>query len=378
MDLLRRDYGDVNQQYTTNLPSESTEYMKIHFSIIISVFVFITIIGAILYMYRRKLKKIKSLTKNLNHSTSISQPTNTDEGIYNSLDYYTNNYASSYSDNKSSIYPSDASSYDDNKSSVYPSDKIIISQLDPVHENEKENENEPELKSSESPVSTISKGNRNYFVYAKSGKVKNDINSMILSEKNNKKSNNFSSSIRRSKKKSKVNFSQILSSIISPSDTIYDDEKADILANTTTSIIPPVSSLPSNKCIQPKEILHGPQMTESHLIRQYSDASDATITTVTSDATDFSDATIIDDNPILEMIKEGDLEMTKEGYLEMTKEGDLEMIKGVDLNNKIIITETKEVVLDMLPVNENDNDSNLKYSYSRESDIVNKYFYMAS
>ncbi|PKY45497.1 hypothetical protein RhiirA4_542652 [Rhizophagus irregularis] len=378
MDLLRRDYGDVNQQYTTNLPSESTEYMKIHFSIIISVFVFITIIGAILYMYRRKLKKIKSLTKNLNHSTSISQPTNTDEGIYNSLDYYTNNYASSYSDNKSSIYPSDASSYDDNKSSVYPSDKIIISQLDPVHENEKENENEPELKSSESPVSTISKGNRNYFVYAKSGKDKNDINSMILSEKNNKKSNNFSSSIRRSKKKSKVNFSQILSSIISPSDTIYDDEKADILANTTTSIIPPVSSLPSNKCIQPKEILHGPQMTESHLIRQYSDASDATITTVTSDATDFSDATIIDDNPILEMIKEGDLEMTKEGYLEMTKEGDLEMIKGVDLNNKIIITETKEVVLDMLPVNENDNDSNLKYSYSRESDIVNKYFYMAS
>jgi hypothetical protein len=329
-------------------------------------------------MYRRKLKKIKSLTKNLNHSTSISQPTNTDEGIYNSLDYYTNNYASSYSDNKSSIYPSDASSYDDNKSSVYPSDKIIISQLDPVHENEKENENEPELKSSESPVSTISKGNRNYFVYAKSGKVKNDINSMIQSEKNNKKSNNFSSSIRRSKKKSKVNFSQILSSIISPSDTIYDDEKADILANTTTSVIPPVSSLPSNKCIQPKEILHGPQMTESHLIRQYSDVSDATITTVTSDATDFSDATIIDDNPILEMIKEGDLEMTKEGYLEMTKEGDLEMIKGVDLNNKIIITETKEVVLDMLPVNENDNDSNLKYSYSRESDIVNKYFYMAS
>uniref|UniRef100_U9SQ26 Uncharacterized protein n=1 Tax=Rhizophagus irregularis (strain DAOM 181602 / DAOM 197198 / MUCL 43194) TaxID=747089 RepID=U9SQ26_RHIID len=316
--------------------------MKIHFSIIISVFVFITIIGAILYMYRRKLKKIKSLTKNLNHSTSISHPTNTDEGIF-SLDYYTNNYASSYSDNKSSIYPSDASSYDDNKSSVYPSDKIIISQLDPVHENEKENENEnePELKSSESPVSTISKGNRNYFVYAKS-----------------------------------VNFSQILSSIISPSDTIYDDEKADILANTTTS---PVSSLPSNKCIQPKEILHGSQMTEIHLIRQYSDASDATITTVTSDATDFSDATItIDDNPILEMIKEGDLEMTKEGYLEMTKEGDLEMIKGVDLNNKIIITETKEVVLDMLPVNENDNDSNLKYSHSRESDIVNKYFYMAS
>ncbi|CAB5192131.1 uncharacterized protein OCT59_000133 [Rhizophagus irregularis] len=377
MNLLRRDYGDVNQQYTTNLPSESTEYMKIHFSIIISVFVFITIIGAILYMYRRKLKKIKSLTKNLNHSTSISHPTNTDEGIF-SLDYYTNNYASSYSDNKSSIYPSDASSYDDNKSSVYPSDKIIISQLDPVHENEKENENEnePELKSSESPVSTISKGNRNYFVYAKSGKVKNDINSLILSEKNNKKSNNFSSSIRRSKKKSKVNFSQILSSIISPSDTIYDDEKADILANTTTS---PVSSLPSNKCIQPKEILHGSQMTEIHLIRQYSDASDATITTVTSDATDFSDATItIDDNPILEMIKEGDLEMTKEGYLEMTKEGDLEMIKGVDLNNKIIITETKEVVLDMLPVNENDNDSNLKYSHSRESDIVNKYFYMAS
>ncbi|CAG8619985.1 475_t:CDS:2 [Rhizophagus irregularis] len=306
-------------------------------------------IGAILYMYRRKLKKIKSLTKNLNHSTSISHPTNTDEGIF-SLDYYTNNYASSYSDNKSSIYPSDASSYDDNKSSVYPSDKIIISQLDP--------------------------GNRNYFVYAKSGKVKNDINSLILSEKNNKKSNNFSSSIRRSKKKSKVNFSQILSSIISPSDTIYDDEKADILANTTTS---PVSSLPSNKCIQPKEILHGSQMTEIHLIRQYSDASDATITTVTSDATDFSDATItIDDNPILEMIKEGDLEMTKEGYLEMTKEGDLEMIKGVDLNNKIIITETKEVVLDMLPVNENDNDSNLKYSHSRESDIVNKYFYMAS
>ncbi|RGB32818.1 hypothetical protein C1646_789693 [Rhizophagus diaphanus] len=377
MDLLRRDYNNDNQQNTSNLPSENTEYMKIHITIIISVFLFIIIIGVILYMYRRKLKKIKSLTKILNHSTNITPPINTDEGIYDSLDYYSNNYASSYNDNKSSIYPSDASSYDDNKSSVYPSDKIVISQLNPVHENE--NENDPELKSSESPVSTILKGNRNYFVYAESGKVKNDINSMILSEKSNKKSNNFSNSIRRSKKKSNVNFNHILSSITSPSDTIYDDERTDILTNTTTSVIPPVFSLPSNKFIQPKEILRS-QITESHLIRQYSDFSDATITTVTSDATDFSDATIAInyDNPILEMTKEGYLEMTKEGYLETTKERDLEMIKGVDLNNKIIITETKEVVLDMLPINENDNDSNLKYSHSRESDIVNKYFYIES
>lgn len=367
MGLLRRGYGDDDQQY---VPSESTKYIKIHYAIILSVLLFIIIIGVLLYIYRRKLQKIKSLANNLNRSAHITHLTNADEGIYNSLDYYSNNFAGN-----------------DNKSSTYPSDKKINPQLDPAHENENENEkenenenvneNENELKSSGSLDSSISNGNRNYFIYAKSGKIKNDISSLLQFDKSDsKKSNSFSGSIKRSKKKSKVNLNQISPPITSSSDSIYDNEKAVTLANATTRVIPPVPSLPSNKYIQPKEILRGPQMTENHLIRQDSDTSDNTITTVTSGASDTSDDTITIntstyDNPILEMTKKSDLEMTKID-LEMTKE---------DINNKIIINETKEVTLDMVPINENDNESNLKDSYSnlsRETNIFTKYYYVVS
>lgn len=358
----RRDYGDIDQSnpdQTTNLnptsSEENSKYTIIHILIIFSVITFVVIIGVILYLYRRRLRRLKSHTTNLNQIVNITHLSNNDDAI---LDYYSNDYNDDY-----------------NK---FSSDSIIQPRLGPL-EPVQEIENESELKPPSSPTQSLTKENRNYFIYGKSSginsgnnneikrsdnnniknnngiiKLNSDTNNdaviknndediinndmAIKSDKNNDEANNdillklksdnnenilnSRTKLLNSKKRGKVNFNIISSPVTSPSDSIYNNEIADSLSRTTTRVIPPIPTFSPNKYTQP---IRGPVMTEHYLIRQdsdaYTDASDATITI----------DTIFNDNPIMGITRD---------------------------NNRIITTE--EMVLDMIPISRYDGGSNFK------------------
>ncbi|GBB99713.1 hypothetical protein RclHR1_03600009 [Rhizophagus clarus] len=322
------------------------------------------LIGVLLYIYRRKLQN--SFSKNLNrivHVSHITHLKNPDDGVFNSLDYYTNDYEESCQ--------------------TSPEPEINITNYSDI------------------PYSSMSRENRNYFIYGKSSRIRSDINNLNRSNtndvmnsgkryvfSNNSQFNSIKSNngnilnlrLLNSISRPKITANQISSPVTTPSESIYDNGKANSLASTTIRVIPPIPTFSSNNYTQPKEILRGPQMipvtNENDLIHEFpnsvvNDTSAATITTATV-TTGASEADSSNYKPILSFISKLRKNSSSSADNGLTKEG----FKGDD-SNRIIVNSTTEVVdLDLFPIEEFYDLSSQDDSYarlSRETNIFDKH-----
>uniref|UniRef100_A0A1D1ZGD2 Uncharacterized protein n=1 Tax=Anthurium amnicola TaxID=1678845 RepID=A0A1D1ZGD2_9ARAE len=237
-----------NSNSTTSINNKYNTVLA-HFGIAMSVITFIIIICIVVFLYKRKLRRLT----NKNDLGPITHLKNIDHEEYNSLDYYSNDYI----DNKNKI----GSNYSE------PNDSEITDET---------------------------RGNRNFFIYAKNAALMSDKKQVTRSNTYNIKNTKSLSDIKTSRKDrprllitrnnttGNVDFRsnnenspirQISSPILqtslvyTPSTSIYNTDRVNSLAKVASRhapsapIAPPVPSITSNK--KYKEIIRGSPVTNS-------------------------------------------------------------------------------------------------------------------
>jgi hypothetical protein len=374
----RQSYSQQNEI----LIPENSKNTVIHFTIIFSVLVSVFVIGLLLCAYRRRLQK--SFSKNLNRIVNITHLSNNDDEIYSSLDYYSNNY----NDYNKKVKSQPRSQPQTQPQTQPQSQPQTQPQLELVHENE----HETEIQIANSPNSSILRGNRNYFIYAKSADPDNlqtnkrDTSNMklgkrVISKNNNSEPNkpnnnfinNFMSNIRT--KESKLNVNQISSPVSPPSDSIYDNQKADSISTTTKRIIPPIPTFSPNNYVQPptfspNNYVQPPTFSPNNYVQPPTFSPNNYVQPPTFSPNNyvqpptFSPYNYVQPMRGPQMTSENDFSVpnTLDAAITTSDNPIIEDFNEDNFNKIIINKTTEEVILSMVPINGNDDQSNFNNS----------------